>query len=125
MTTLAGIELNDSLFLQGVETAPKVAVNQFRTLGGESRLQVQSLIGGMGLQLTTVNADGSLTGRWCQQEIDDLKVYEGTGVPVLLVDRYSRQYTVLITSINVTQFEQKVPIHPGKLWVGSISMIEV
>lgn len=125
MTTLAGITLNDSLFLQGIETAQKVAVNQFRTLGGESRLQAQPLTGGRALQLTTVNADGSLTGNWCQSQIDALKVYEGTGIPVLLVDRYDRQYTVLIVSINVTQFEQRVPIHPGKLWVGSISMIEV
>jgi len=125
MTTLAGITLNDSLFLQGIETAQKVIVNQLRTLRGESKLQVQTLTGGRTLQLTTVNADGSLTGKWCQQEIDDLKIHEASGIPVLLVDRYDRQYTVLITSINVTQFEQRVPIHPGKLWVGSISMIEV
>lgn len=125
MTTLAGIEINNSLFLQGVETERKVIVNQFRTLEGESRLQVRPLTGGRELRLTSVSDDGALTGWWCQHHIDALKPHEATGVPVQLVDRYARQYTVLIIKIDVTQHNQREPVNPSKKWVGSISMIEV
>lgn len=125
MTTLAGIELNNSLFLDGVENERKVIINKFRTLDGESRIQAKPKTGGRPLRLTTVSDDGAITGIFCQNHIDALKPFEATGIPVLLVDRYNRQYIVVLEKIDVTQLNQREPISPTKKWVGSISMTEV
>jgi hypothetical protein len=125
MTTLAGISLSDSLFLNGVETENVITVNVLRSLTGEAIPQAATLSGGNELELMTVTNDGSLTGKWCQHQLDALKIIMKSGLEVPLIDRYGRVFNVILTDIDVNQYDQREPVSPAKVWVGSVTMIEV
>lgn len=125
MIKLGTIDLNESLYLSGIDNANNIAISQSRTLGGGSVVQSVSLDGGRNFSLSTVNTDGSITGMWCQSQIDLIKEQEKTGVPILLIYRDRGTFNVLIISTNFQQYDQREPVHEFKKYTGSISMVEI
>lgn len=123
--SIGAVDLNESLYLDGIENAKKIATSKFTHLAGTSTVQVMTLSGGRTLTLTTVSEDGSLTGIFCQSQIDQLKTIEEAGIAVAMVYRDRGTFNVLVTNTNFKQFNQREPVHPGKAYTGSITTIEV
>ena len=119
--SIGGVVLNESLYLDGIENAKRIATTKYSHLAGTTTIQVMVMGDNLPLKLTTVAEDGSTTGLWCQHQIDQIKTIEQGGVPVELVYRDRGSFNVLITGTNLKQFNQREPVHPGKAYTGSIS----
>lgn len=123
MITLAGVQLGENLYLNGLESAPLSASTQKRTVGGESVIFIQPQIGGRRLTLGTMQ-DSGVMGIWCQSIIQDLKVFEQQAVPVVL-DYHGDLYDMLIIGMKFEPFLQNEPEGPNKSFIGTITLIEV
>jgi len=125
LITLGAITLNESLYLEGIDNAQNIAVSQARTLGGSLIVQTMQMDGGRTFTLGTVRADGSITGMWCQQQIDAIKALELIGGAVTLVYRDRGSFNVMISGTNFVQLYQREPVNIYKKYTGSITLIEV
>lgn len=123
--SLGGVVLNSNLYLDGIENAPRIAVNKFRHLAGTSTLQTMSMSGGDTLILTTTNDKGVRQGCFTQAQIESLKALEGAGVAVTLTYRERGNFNVLIRGTNFRQLEQNVAYSASKQYTGSITLEEI
>ncbi len=120
--TLGGITLSDNMYLSGLESAPRAAVSQKRTILGTSILTVSPLIGG---RRFTIGSDskGATRGIWCYHTIEAIKELENQGVAVVL-DYRGDIYEVVIVGTSFRPMILHEPEGPNKKFIGTISVIE-
>ena len=124
MTTLGGVTISDNMYLDGVLDAPLSGSTQKRLLGGGSVVFIQPQIGGRKFTLGTINGSVGTQGLWCQQTIEDLKVFESNTQSIVL-DYRGDLYDVVITKMQFTPFQQNQLESPTKPYTGTITLIEV
>jgi len=123
MITLAGITINDNMYLSGLENSPAVAYSQKRTIGGTSVVSAVPISGGRQLTLGTQQGK-SIQGIWCKSVLDQLKSIESLALPVDLNYR-GVSYQVLITGSDVEPFIVREAESPTKSFIGTINLLEV
>lgn len=117
MTQLGSVTLSDDLVLSGLETAPDIAVNQRRTLAGESVIQTAPITGGRTLTLAGEN-------HFTLQQIQDVKALAAAGQSVTLT-HHRGTFSVLITGTPVEQAIDYADPTAAEWYSGKITMIEV
>lgn len=123
MITLAGVELGENFYLNGLESAPLSASTQKRLIGGGSFVFIQPQLGGRTFTLGTME-DSGVMGIWCMSTIEALKVFEQQAAYVVL-DYHGDIYNVLIVRMEFEPFLQNEPEGPNKSFTGTITFIEV
>lgn len=123
MITLAGVELGENLYLNGLESASLSGSTQKRLLGGGSVVFIQPQLGGRTLILGTMQ-DSGIMGIWCQSKIQELKVFEQQAMAVTL-DYHGDIYTVLIIQMSFEPMFQNQSEGPDKSFLGELKLIEV
>lgn len=125
MITLGGVTISDNMYLGGLIKANPIEYQQDRTVGGLSVMTVFDNPGGRNLTLGTSNLQGSIQGIWCQHVLDQVKVVQKQGNPVVL-NYHGDAYNVIITDTSgIEQLFQFEPVSPDKKYVGEINLIEV
>lgn len=125
MITLGPVVISDNMYLEGVEKANSVSVEQVRTVDGESYLTVVPSPGGRTLTLGTSQLNGATQGIWCQTVIDEIKALEATGNAQTLSYQGEVYVVVISSTSSITQMFQREPLGPNKKYTGVINLIEV
>lgn len=125
MITLNGITINDSMYLDGVDSS-RITVHEKKiSIGGYSKIYSKKLIGGREFTLGTQNSSGPIQGIWLKSEIDAIKAVESLCSPVVLNYR-GTQYNVIIADTSdfrpLHQFEIE---GANKRFLGKITLMEV
>ena len=118
MVTLDGLPLSSHLVIDGLETAPPIAYQQTRVLGGASAVRAVGLAGGRAL---TLRADlGFIT----LNQIEAIRAMAAACQPVRLV-HHRGEFDVLVTGIEATPALDYANPDPTTLYSASITTIEV
>lgn len=121
---LGGIVISDNMYLNGIESASQVAIEQMRTIEGVSVVRAHPTPGGRALTLGSQNLSGMTQGIWCSETIDQIKELELAAVSVSL-DYRGDIYAVIITGTRFVPMYQFELEGPYKKFTGTISLIEV
>ncbi len=122
--TLGGIDINNNMYLSGVESASLVSVEQLWTIDGNSVTRAKPLNGGRLFTLGTQNQSGSTQGIWCYEDIELVQALEQLAQGVVLNYR-GTDYNVLISGTSFTPLHQFEEEGPYKKFLGTISLTEV
>ena len=116
--SLAGITLNKSLSLYGLNENPDVAYNVTQLLGGNTHVQIDSIVSSPLLELTAT--DGTMKQGWfCQSQIDQLKAIAAQAQPVALIHEEGT-FQVLILEFDLDEWHVFEPPNPNKRFSGHI-----
>ena len=124
MTTLGGVAISANMYLDGLESQPRVSVEQVRTIDGTSVVRTTPLNLGRSLTLGTQNGSGATQGIWCLSHIQEIKALEQLAAPVVL-DYNGDIYGVVIAGTSFTPFHTWEPEGPNKKFTGTVTLIEV
>ena len=120
--TLGGLEINDNMYLSGLENAPGIAFSQVRTILGTSVTAVKPLIGGRSLVLGSQKGK-SLQGIWCSHIIDSLKPIESQG-SVISLDYRGNIFNVIIVKTSFSPMLVSEVEGPNKKFTGEVYLVE-
>jgi len=124
MITLGGIDISDDMYLDGLESALLVSVEQLRTIDGVSIIKTKPTPGGRNFTLGSQNKSGATQGIWCSETIDLIKALE-LASQVVSLDYRGTVYSVIITGAKFAAFHQFEIEGPYKKFTGNISLTEV
>jgi len=124
MITLGAIDIDNNMYLSGVESASLVSVEQLWTIDGNSVTRAKPLNGGRLFTLGTQNQSGSTQGIWCYETIELIQALEQLAQGVVLSYR-GTDYNVLISGTTFTPLHQFEEEGPYKKFLGTISLTEV
>lgn len=125
MITIDSMTINCDMYLKGVGSALQVLVQQDRDLNGDSHILVSKINKGRSFTLGTQSNGSAIQGLWTLDEIENLKVIEGNGLPVVL-DYRGNIYNVIITSISEpTPFKINEVESASKRYTTIVNILEV
>jgi hypothetical protein len=117
MVSLGGIVLSEHLTLNNLISAPKVAINQRRFIGGDAHITTSTISGGDELILNGEN-------HFTRAELLQIKNLEANGMPVALV-HHLETCQVLITAVAPTAMLDRANPGDDALYSADITMIRV
>lgn len=121
---LGGIDLNNSLRLEGVEESPPINYSVRELLGGNSVIQTDERTAGALLRLTAIG--GSVrVGKFCEQQLDSIRTIAAVGNQVSLVHPRKSCQVFILGIENVQEAEPREPFGPTKEYSASIILQEV
>ncbi len=121
--TLGGLDINNNMYLGGLESASLVSVEQRWTVEGNSVIRTKPLNGGRSLTLGSQNKSGSIQGIWCLRDILLIQDLEQAGQSVEL-DYRGDVYNVIIASTAFRPLHQFELESADKKFLGTLSLIE-
>lgn len=124
--TLAGITLNDNLYLEGVDDDPPVLSSTRNLLGGNNVVQLQAKLSGPAMRLTSFGPNPRI-GWFCQHQFDSIRTIARAGNAVSLThDRKGTIQVIILDIVDVEQLDSNIPqSNPNKRFSGSIILQEV
>lgn len=122
--TLGSVTIDNNMYLNGIESATLVSVEQLWTIEGNSVVRTKPLNGGRKFTLGTQNQTGATQGIWCFETIEEIQALEQLAVDVVLSYR-GTNYNVVITGSTFTPLHQFEEEGPYKKFLGTISLTEV
>ena len=125
MITLGGIELDENLQLQGLETAPDLDVSQVITLGGISHVTTMPREGGRQLALSAINEGGNIHGRYTIEQINAIKTLSALRVPVTLVHHLGTLEVLIVSTAEISPVFGYADSQSEDWYTGTIKLIEV
>lgn len=122
--SLAGIDLNANLFLDGIEDKPPVFSSVRPLLGSNNVVQILPNISGAALELVATPGNPRV-GHFCQHQLDALQSIANIGSAVTLVHPRIGTTQVFILGFNTDELEVREPVAPNKQYSGSIILQEI
>lgn len=121
---LGSVTLSDDIRLDGLENAPRIVVNQRRTITGESAVQWAGNQGGRILTLVAFRDNDSVYGYFTQAQVDAIGVLFAAGAAVTMT-HHRGTFNMLITAVDVESLVGVADPAVDAVYVGTVTGIEM